>query len=453
MRLMDWIFAACLFTASCDVVLIVNVGGNLRFSQLMLVLVCLAALGRAAQNGNILWPRGGMALMLWLLSQLIFLPLSGVLSIGISFFVLLAFTIVGYFAVLQLYGRTGRIDWLMKVYLLSYVVVAIFGLLQFITPLLGLPGMFVVQWIVHGKLARINGFSYEPSYFATYLMMGWIMLIELWISGAEITRGRFWKIATILCTLALLLSTSKTAYLFMPFELILRVLPHAGTSLRRFIQNIVRGRLLLRLPRANVIVSSTLGFICFCIIAYAFTRIVPAVSLLNGSGLGGTPSHSWLIRLGQATATYDAFLAHPWVGRSLGGVPVYIAAQAGVAVHSMDDVRLYWGFPVLLDILAASGIFGFIPFLIFVYRNTFGAMRIARRYMPSEEAKWLRALARAAIFECLMLLADQNVLRIYVWYQMTMVSLIAYRLEFGTAQRFLAKQDSSAKSSLEVTHA
>jgi hypothetical protein len=68
-----------------------------------------------------------------------------------------------------------------------------------------------------------------------------------------------------------------------------------------------------------------------------------------------------------------------------------------------------------------------------VFANTFGALRTATRYWPSEQAKWVRALARAMIFECLVLLADQNLLRVYLWVHLSMVSLVAYNLEFGTA--------------------
>jgi len=99
----------------------------------------------------------------------------------------------------------------------------------------------------------------------------------------------------------------------------------------------------------------------------------------------------------------------------------------------MEDVRRFWGFPVLLDVLLASGIIGVIPFLVFLYTSTFGSLRMARRYWPDERAKWLRAMARAMIFEWLMLAADQNLFRIYLWFHFTMVLLVAYHLEFAPA--------------------
>ncbi len=167
-------FAVCLFTASFDIALVFNVGATLRLPQILMVFVVIGALGRIAQSGTILWPRGGMGLVVWCVVQLIFLSISVAPGIGIPYNFLLFFTIFGVFAVLQLYGQSDYIDSLMKVYLLSYVFVAFFGLFQLVTPGLHLGTYFVTEWILHGKIPRINGFSYEPSYYATYMVMGWI---------------------------------------------------------------------------------------------------------------------------------------------------------------------------------------------------------------------------------------------------------------------------------------
>ncbi|MDP9171357.1 MAG: hypothetical protein M3N54_12120 [Acidobacteriota bacterium] len=437
MRFIHWILAVCFFTASCDIVLIINVGGSLRVSQVFLILVCIAAGAHALQHGRILWPRGGTALTVWLLSQLLFLPLSGVISIGAQFFALLAFTIAGFFAVVQLYGRSSLVEPLMKIYLASYIFVGCFGLLQFALPLAGLPSPFVQQWLLHGRLARISGFSYEPSYYATYLMMGWIMLVELRISGARLTRGPLWIWSTAAVTLSLILSSSKTAWLFMLLEIFARVLPVMWRKSLSALRQSRAGSLVLRLPPGRRVLSAflSLAFLAFIGVlgVRTFGKIFTADILLSGSGLAGTPAHSWIGRSEAAISTFDTFLDHPFVGRSLGGVPVYRAARIGITVHSVEEVRLYWGFPVILEVLVASGLIGIIPFLVFVYVNTVGVMRLATRRWPEERAKWLRALGRAMIFECLLLMQDQNLLRVYLWYHVSMVAVIAYHLEFAPA--------------------
>ena len=59
--------------------------------------------------------------------------------------------------------------------------------------------------------------------------------------------------------------------------------------------------------------------------------------------------------------------------------------------------------------------------------------RQATRYWPEERAKWLRALARAMVFEWLLLFVDQNLLRTYLWFHFSMVTVVAYHLEFAPA--------------------
>jgi hypothetical protein len=99
----------------------------------------------------------------------------------------------------------------------------------------------------------------------------------------------------------------------------------------------------------------------------------------------------------------------------------------------MEQVRQFWGFPVLMDVLLASGLFGFIPFLVFIYANTIRPLKLATRYWPQERAKWVRALARAMIFEWLLLMVDQNLLRVYLWFHISMVAVVAYHLEYAPA--------------------
>ena len=438
MRVLNWLWVGCFFTASFDIALILNIGGSIRISQIFLGILCIAAAARVIQDGRILWPRGGTALALWLLSQFLFLPLSGILYFGVEFLALITFTIVGFFAVIQLYGKSRSLEWMMRAYLLSYIFIGLFGLFQFATPVLGLPGILVRQWILHGKFARINGFSYEPSFYATYMMMGWIMLVELRISRARITTGRLWKWATIAVTAALIISSSKTAWIVMLVELFARLLPALWGGFRHTFRRFQHGRLVVRIPRSRFLLSFVLLIAVVSPALYYFVHKVDPLQLLSGTGLANQPAHSFNDRSKRAAETFDMFLEHPFVGRSLGGVPVNLAMHHNVVVTSMDEIRLYWGFPVALEVLVASGIIGFIPFVLFFYIHTFGAFTLARHYPSSEQAKWLRALGRAMIFEWLVLLSDQNLLRVYLWFHVTMVALVAYNLEFGTAAEVVA---------------
>jgi len=326
----------------------------------------------------------------------------------------------------------------MRIYLLSYIFVGLFGLLQFATPLLGLPGILVQQWLLHGKFARINGFSFEPSYYATYMMMGWIMLLELRISKARITNGRLWRWATVAVTATLLLSSSRSAWLVMLVEVVARLLPAFWGGVRHTFQRFVHGRLVVRIPTFRLLLNSLILLFLSGVGFYYFAQRVDPIRLLAGTGLANQAAHSYNDRANAAADTFDMFLEHPFIGRSLGGVPINRAMRHNVVVLSMAEVRLYWGFPVELEVLVASGLIAFIPFVMFFYTYTFGAMKLAKRYWPSEQAKWVNALARAMIFEWLVLLTDQNLMRVYFWFHVTMVALVTYNLEFGVDAEVVA---------------
>jgi len=430
MRLMHWIFAVCLFTASCDIALVFDVGGTLRLSQILMVVIVVGALGKIAQTGTILWPKGGMSLIIWCAVQLIFLPISLAPGIGASYNLLLLFTVFGVFAILQLYGRSDYVDSLMKIYLISYVLIAFFGLFQLVTPSLHLGTYFVTEWLLHGKIPRINGFCYEPSYYATYMVMGWVMMLDLRASKARITEKRKWKWLTITLGAAMFLSTSRTAWIIMVVEGMSRGIPVAYRKFKHESAKLRAGYLRIQRPRLGLLVVGLILAGIGVAGALAIASIVDPNVFLSGTGLNQTAAHSVTDRSGRSADTFEVFLEHPWMGQSLTGVAGRVAELHGHQLSSVDDLRLWWGFPVILEVLAASGVIGVFPFLWFFGVITIGNFALIKRYWPEERAKWLRALVRALIFECLILLGNQNLLRVYLWFHVTMVVAIAFNLRY-----------------------
>lgn len=426
MKFVHRLFTICLFTASFDIFLVFKLGGTVRIAQLIMVLVCLGALAKAAQDGHIWWPRGGTWLALWCGVQAIFLPLSVDLGFSIGYFCFLLFTIIGYYAVAHLYARSCYIQSLMKAYLCSYVFVAMFGIFQLLTPIFHLGSFLVAQWIIEKRLPRINGFCYEPSYFATYLMMGWIMLVDLRSSRARLTITRKWKSLTIFVGLVLFLSTSKTGWIFMMLEAVVRGLPCIVRWTQSIARRIGAGSLLIKVPRWKVVLLSVVGAM---LVGAGVAGLGMAVNLnifLSGTGLNNTASHSVNDRYDALIDTVEVFKEHPFLGRSLGGVSSRIAERHGVP----NDGKKYLGFPVILDLLAASGVIGIIPFLMFLGINSFGMFSPIRKKWPDERAKWLRALVRALFYESFMLLADQNILRLYVWFHLSVIAAVALHLRY-----------------------
>jgi hypothetical protein len=430
MKLIHTMFALALFTASFDLYLVIEAGGSLRFAQIMMIFVIAAGLFKIAQRGAILWPKGGTALLVWFLLQTAFVPFSHAGRTGVLFHLLLTFTLAGIFAVLQLYGRSAYLESLMKVYLSSFVFVGLFGLLQAASPLLHLGKWLVLEWLIPGKIARVNGFSYEPSYFATYLIMGWIMLLDLRQSGARITARRRWRSFAFLLGLALFVSTSKTAWIFMLLEGMARLTPHIVYYARAQTARLRRGDISLILPRPRVLVTITAGLLGLVMGLAALGRAVNLNVFLGGTGLNHTAAHSVVDRTNRFSETMSLFWEQPLAGRSLAGVAASIAERHSAPFNSVADLRLWWGNPVIADVLAASGIFGIVPFLWFFFTNTIGEFKLIRQHWPEEQAKWMLALVRALIFECLFLLADQNLLRVYLWFHVSMVVVVGFNLRY-----------------------
>jgi hypothetical protein len=431
MRVVHWIFAACLFTASWDLIFNLNVGGKIRLCTFLMVFVLLAALAKIQQEGRILWPRGGTALMLWLFLQLLFIPVSGVLALAIQFYALLLYIALGIFAVVQIYGLSSWTESIMRIYMASFAFVGFFALIQFFVPVVGGPAILVQQWIIHGRFPRINGFNQEPSYFATYLLMGWIMLVDLRVSRARIASSRFWKWTTYALGGALILCTSKTAWLILLVEAAARIAPPIWGGLRSLGRQTRFGAMVITLPRPTVLLRIAIGVVGGIAVLIIVSHFINLDFFLEGTGLAGTAAHSWDGRNIRAQQTIEVFLQHPFIGRGMTGASIAIGQIYGATVTNLSELHTFWAFPVAMDVLVASGVFGVIPFVMFAWSGTFGAYKLATRYWPEERAKWLRALARGMIFEWLLLMQDQNLMRVYVWFHMTMVAVIAYNLEFG----------------------
>ena len=445
MKLVHAVFCICLVTASFDVFLTVNVGGQLHLAQLLTLVLILAACALIVQDGRILWPRGATALSVWVLWQAITIGLGGNLSLSLQFFGLLLFTIAGYFAIVQVYGLSRMVEPLMRAYLWSYILLAAYGLFQFLLPLLtGITAPFTAQWLVHGRVARINGFSYEPSFYSTYMFMGWATLLDLRLSGARIAASRTMKWACWLMGAALILCTSKTGWLVMMLEGLLRAWPALRRNLAGLVPRLDRGRLLIRVPRMRSLLLIAFGSVAAVGLLVTAVMMLPDPTvLLGGTGLGGQAAHSVSERGNETMLTWQSFLDSPLFGYGMGGVPVHIGKLLGVDVQTMAQTREHWGFPVLLDLLAGSGIVGFIPFAVFLWTNSVGTWRLAQRFWPEERAKWLRALSRAMMLEWLLLLSDQNVFRVYLWFHFAMITILAYNLENAPERLAFAAREPS----------
>lgn len=184
------------------------------------------------------------------------------------------------------------------------------------------------------------------------------------------------------------------------------------------------GRLVVQIPRARVVLLLVVWAVGLGLGLRSLGQAINLNIFLAGTGLNHTAAHSVNERRDRFLDTVVVFEEHPFIGRSLGGVSSRISERHGVT----NDGKTYLGFPVMMDVLAASGLIGIVPFLLFLGTNTIGFLGLIRERWSDERAKWLRALIRGTVFLWLILSIDQNVLRIYVWFHMSVVAAVGLHL-------------------------
>ncbi len=401
-----------LLTASFDVFLVADIGGfTLRIHQLLLALAVLSALQLTYQQQPIRLPLAIGWLLLWVTFILAFIPNTVYLarSAGYGFWLVLDVFII--LATVQLFGNRKWLGTLLRTYLGVFVFVGGFGMLQLLLGVAHLPAPFVKQWMIGGLWPRLNGFSYEPSYFSTYMLMGWVFsgwLVEkrTYVLGPILTRACF-----IISTLAMVLSTSRIGWMMM-------LVWAVGYAFRR-----LRDRHSMSIPPV-LLVGALLFFAVLAIGAAATSaRLQTALvtMMAGGTGINGTPAHSVYDRERSLELTFEIFQKSPLVGYSLGGVATAIGAMQGMRITGNNDAKQSEGGSVFVEVLAASGAIGAIPFILY-----FGALirlpLVAARGTDPPTRIVLSGLVWALCMELLVLQLNQNILRAYLWFHIAVLS-------------------------------
>lgn len=411
-----------LLTSSFDIFLILEAGGNYRFCQVVTVPLILLAIAKASRGARI--PvLGALPLFVWLLFQISFIPATDFWpkSLGYCLWLLLNLGLV--FSCVQLFsGDIRSLRTILRWYAYSFAFVASFGVVQFLLPLMGFEGPLVKQWLIPGVLARVNGFSYEPSYFATYLLIGFVFTGSLRRNRSSLLPARTLLAIHCLTAIGIFLSSSRMGIFFLLIDVLLsQVKPWIS-----FLADFLKLRIALFKLRALVPSFMSIAFICVIAMGTSFAvEANPAVvlMLLNGTGISDTAAHSVIQREDALEETFTVFLQHPFAGRSLGGVSAAIADLQGEKIHSFEASKDFEGMSVFAEALAASGVIGIIPFVCFVTTTFRKPLRLARIASPFYSVL-LSALLRSLLFAWMILQFNQNMLRPYLWTHLAILASV-----------------------------
>lgn len=404
------VISACValifLTSSFDIVANVDLFGfNLRACQ-FLSLILIALLIAEWSKRPVRVPIGGKYLIAWIVIQFLFIFRSLNFANAIGYFMWLIFDVFLIFAMVQYVGRAFSQKWLLRVYFKSFVWIAVLGLVQFSLFAIGID-LFVAQhWTA--RFARINGFCYEPSYYSTYLLPGFVIFAYLFEKkNADILSLQEIKIGLLTISAALILSTSRMGWLMMVVWIAMRIIIYSVQFIRSGIS------------RKNI--KTFLALILLMgLLIIGFTYIVKSKEfnfLLNGLGIAGTAKHSSMGRIGGLIMCLNIFADQPILGVSLGGVDAQIAKYNGNVYIAGNNGA---GMSIIGELLVANGIVGLLPFLLY-----FTAVLCGRKQIKlTQNSELIFALRWALLFELAILCFNQNILRPYVWTLIAVLSAI-----------------------------
>lgn len=407
---------ASMIFASGDVWPVLHLGFTFRVAQ---ICIFMAALVLITNRNLSIRPFPGLvgiyAFCTWIALTL---PFSLFLERSIGYVVwaisdaLIVFVFAQYFrtqfAVLNLFRWT----------LIAYLAISIFGFLQFALYFRGID-LFVTEYWIKGRIARVNGLSYEPSYYATYLIAGWVTCMYLFESRATIPSPRFQRICLIATTGALLLCSSRMGYVMMVLWLFFRVS-------RRPIRSVLRGAA-KRTGVRIAVGAATMTVLCLlAVIRYRRRLITLAAALpflFAGLGLMGHSAQSAHTRLESFVRTWIAFAEHPLIGTGIGALPVAIASQTGHGVYDLKQAKGFEGMSIAAEVLAETGLIG-ASLACAAILQVVRRYRIAKRDAPEWHRKILAAQAWGLVWMLMMLQMNQNFLRIYIFVDLAVLICI-----------------------------
>lgn len=422
-----------IITSSFDIFGNFHFMGNMRICQIVLIVPFLYEMILIFHKKRFIVPVGFRYLLMWsffiiaFIANIAFTQRSIIYALWLITNILLVFFMVNYFQ------KQKNVYELLRVYIISFAIVALFGLYQFFAPFLGLEPVLVTQWWVQGSLARINGFSYEPSYFSTYLLIGWIMNFYFLEEGIYLLKKEIMQLIYIIETLALILSSSRLGWIIM----ILIYMENPCKITFHLCRKIICGYIERKLLKKCLYVFL---FLSLCgMIFVEFVDIDQFKFLLSGIGiLENVASHSVDERMEAMQKTLKIFLNNPLIGVSLGGIAPSIADMQGIAIRNIDDLKNSEGLGVFLEILAASGIVGFIVFILYLKKimNSFWNLH---KKDKSKMNYIIKPLMVAFWGEIIALQFNQNILRTYLWIHIAILSSIyhvSYRNQESETKKF-----------------
>jgi O-antigen ligase len=352
-------------------------------------------------------PRSILYPSLWLLFSMLISallsahPLRSCIYTGVYFF-----NFVFYFLIPVNLFQLFDSKTIIKVYSLAFVCLGLYAFSQLVFSLFGIYDPLATQRV--GPIARGQGWTYEPSYYALYMTAFVMFRNALAIFGPKtgFSLKRAFKLLGVNCFL--LVSTSTGVIFTYPVFCLVSLGMTLVRPIRRVASN-ARKRIF-----KFIAICCVLGSVLSCLFWEYFV-----LSFFKFFYFGFESHGSFTARWEGIVSCLKTFFEHPMLGVGAGGIGPYLFTKNSfydTNPVSLQEVELYDPTNVFTEILASLGIVGFIGFAVlsYVFYRSF------KKVIVSSQISQLDKIIAASLFISLITILfvlqfNQGLFRPYLW--------------------------------------
>ncbi len=306
------------------------------------------------------------------------------------------FDAIALFSVLlEAAGTEAGFRRVVRLWLMGAAINAGFGLLQLGFGLMHRPAPLVQQML--GEFPRINGFNYEPAYFALYLLSVGAVLLGRWLAEPKGAGRGVLLAGALFGTAALSMSRSGWLGLALLALLALGVLLWKGRT--------------RELWRAGGLVAGV-GVAAVIMLPRGFLDRAPAMAAM---AFDRHEASSTAPRLGMMEQAWRVFERNPVMGVGLGGYAGYIAQHPELEVPgAAQEAGRTVTTNLWLEIAAEGGVVGLFAILWAIAATLRALIRVSRE--PGPMRYWaLGFLLSIGLVFAVLYQFNQTLWRLDVW--------------------------------------
>lgn len=387
-------------------------GLTIRATQLLLFITAIAFMIQIGRGRSISLARNPVLIPLAAFFGLtvLSLPHSPNLTRSLAVFAFTLFTASLAFFLPNLLTNARQVRLALNVLLISFVLVAGFGLFQFLGDMSGLPTTVTGLRELYTKsvlgFTRVQSTAYEPLYFANYLLLPLSVIFALYLGSTGALKRGWLLVLFALGMVNIVLTVSRGGYLAVAVSILVIGLCYA----RKFFtwQNLLT--FAVAVVAIGYVASRALGVGGGLFTMEKFQEHV-------GNAFYGASYDERVETFGQALTAWHE---QPWFGIGIGAFGPYVAPHP--SYMPKDGWRIVNN--EFLEILAEQGLLGllaFIAFYVVLLVRSMKAILVARD-------PWLRAVVVALMATVLGMIVQYQTFStlyiVHVWFSIGLLMAV-----------------------------